>query len=29
MNDKIATLEMKRETSQQIPMQFTRPLGHT
>lgn len=29
MNAKIATLEMKRETSQQIPMQFTRPLGHT
>lgn len=29
MNAKIATLEMKRETPQQISMQFTRPLGHT
>lgn len=29
MKAKIATLEMKRETSQQIPMKFTRPLGHT
>lgn len=29
MKAKIATLEMKRETSWQIPMKFTRPLGHS
>lgn len=29
MKAKIATLEMKRGTLQQIPMKFTRPLEYT